>query len=364
MTEDLPFWIALNHVRGIGPTRFQRLLEAFGSAATAWCAPSGALREVVGEKLAKQIVAARAKIAPEKLYDSILQEGIQVIPLPDPRYPPLLRYVKRPPFLLYVEGNFSFPDWEKYLAIVGTRRPTPYGLKAARLFARELAREGWVIVSGLAIGIDGEAQRSVVEEGYPTIAVLGSGLRCVYPKAHLSLARNIVEKGGALVSEYPPLEGPRPEHFPLRNRIIAGLSLGVLVIEAPRKSGALITADFALEAGREVMAIPGPIFSPQSEGTNALIAQGAKLVQDVSDVLETFGLFPSRVGETSKSEGERVPLSATEEELLSFIDHTGVFVEELLERTGWGEGEFFQALLTLEVKGLVEELPGGRVARR
>ncbi len=362
MTGDIPFWVAWSHVKGIGPVRFRKLLETFGSAASAWCAPFRALREVLGERLAEQVVAARRAIVPERLCEFLCKETIRVIPFPDPQYPPLLRNMKYPPFLLYVEGDFSFPDHEKYLAIVGTRRPTPYGLKAARFFAQGLAREGWVVVSGLAIGIDGEAQRSVVEEGYPTIAVLGSGLRCVYPKAHLSLSREILGKGGALVSEYPPFEGPRPEYFPLRNRIIAGLSLGVLVIEAPGKSGALITADFALEAGREVLAVPGPIFSPQSEGTNALIAQGAKPVRRIADVLETFNLLPFQGAETL--EEVNVPLSTKEGELLALIDYTGVLKEELLERTGWDEGEFFQALLTLELKGLVQEVPGGRVARK
>lgn len=361
MTQDIPFWVALSHIRGIGPVRFRRLLEVFGDAATAWHAPSVALREVLGERLAEEVVAARGRIVPEELYGAIRKEGIAIIPFPDPRYPPLLRNTAYPPFLLYVEGNFDFQAHDRYLAIVGTRRPTPYGMKVARLFARELAREGWVIVSGLAVGIDGEAQRTVVEEGYPTVAVLGSGLRRVYPKAHLPLARDIVARGGVLVSEYPPWTEPRPEHFPLRNRIIAGLSLGVLVVEAPRKSGALITADYALEAGREVMAVPGPIFSPQSEGTNALIAQGAKPVQNPSEVLEAFGLFPSRSQEVPERD---VTLSSKEEILFSLIDYSGVLKEDLLAKTGWDEGEFFEVLLALELKGLVAELPGGRVARK
>lgn len=361
MRDDLPFWVAWSHIRGIGPVRFKKLLDTFGSAASAWSASFAALRDTLGEALAERVVTTRKDIVPEKLYESIVRCAIRVIPLYDPQYPPLLRNIPNPPFLLYILGNFAFHAHEKYLAIVGTRRPTPYGVKAARFFARSLAREGWVIVSGLALGIDGEAQRSVVEEGYPTVAVLGSGLQRVYPRAHLPLAREIVERGGALVSEYPPFEEPRPEHFPLRNRIIAGLSLGVLVIEAPRKSGALITADFALEAGREVMAVPGPIFSPQSEGTNALIAQGAKPVQRVADVLEVFGLSPAR---EDRPPEEKPPLSEQEEKLFSLIDHTGVLKEDLLAQTGWDEGAFFEILLSLELKGCVEELPGGRVVRK
>lgn len=363
MARDLPFWVAWSHVKGIGPVRFQRLLEAFGDAASAWDASFEELREVIGENLAQRVVTTRRDLNPENLYQSILREGIRIIPQDDEAYPPLLREIPHHPFLLYVEGDFSFPRYEQYIAIVGTRRPTPYGLKAARFFARGLAQEGWVVVSGLALGIDGEAQKSVVEEGYPTVAVLGSGLRRIYPSAHVPLAREILKKGGALVSEYPPSFGPRPEHFPLRNRIISGLSLGVLVVEAPRRSGSLITADLALEMGREVMAVPGPIFSPQSEGTNALIAQGAKPVQNIADVLEIFGFSLSE--RTGNTLGEAaIPLDGREQELLSLIDHVGVFKEELLEKTGWGEGDFFQVLLTLEMKGLVQEVPGGKVARR
>ncbi len=359
-TKELPFFVAFSHIKGIGPVRFRKLLDVFGSAFSAWSAPFLDLQEVLGEGLARQLVSFRERTDPEKLCSGIFQEGIRVITWEDEGYPPLLRTISYPPFLLYVEGDLSFLNYEFYVAVVGTRRPTPYGKRAARFFAQGLAQEGWIVVSGLALGIDGEAQRSVVEEGYPTVAVLGSGLRRVYPRAHLSLSREILKKGGAIVSEYPPFTEPRPEHFPLRNRIIAGLSLGVLVIEAPRESGALITADFALEGGREVMAVPGPIFSPQSEGANALIAQGARLVQSATDVLEAFGILKSGI----QPEEKKLPLSKEEEALLSLVDYIGVFKEELLEKTGWGEGEFFKVLLALEMKGLIEEIPGGKVARR
>ena len=221
--------------------------------------------------------------------ERIESKNFKVLTLRDDFYPSLLRNISNPPFLLYMWGDFDFNQLDLFISIVGTRRPTPYGRKIARILASELAKDKWVIVSGLALGIDGEAHSSVVREGGITVGVLGSGLEVIYPSSHRRLAEEIVDGGGAIISEYPPLCPPRPENFPPRNRIISGLTQGVVVVEAPKRSGALITADFALEQGREVMAVPGSIFSPQSEGANNLIAQGAKLIQNKEDILEALG---------------------------------------------------------------------------
>ncbi|MEN3186918.1 MAG: DNA-processing protein DprA [Atribacterota bacterium] len=357
--EELPFWIAFSHIRGIGPVRFQKLLQVFGSAKDAFHASEKSLEEVVGKGTANLILEARRTLQPEKLYEEVERENLHVLTMEDEGYPMLLKNIYRPPFLLYLKGNFDFSCFDRYLAIVGTRNPTPYGRKVARVLARELSAH-FVIVSGLALGIDGEVHRAVVQEEGITIGVLGNGLRRVYPATHFRLACEIVEKGGALLSEYPPSWEPRPENFPPRNRIISGLSQGVLVIEAPRKSGAMITASFALEEGREVMAVPGPVFSPQSEGTNALIARGAALVQSAQDVFEALGLmWQGKKGEASES----IELGEKETYLLSLIDYQGKFKEELLEETSWPEGEFFQILLSLEMKGLIQEMWGGKVVR-
>ncbi len=215
-------------------------------------------------------------------------------------------------------------------------------------------------MSGLALGIDGEAHSSVVREGGITVGVLGSGLEVIYPSSHRRLAEEIVDGGGAIISEYPPLCPPRPENFPPRNRIISGLTQGVVVVEAPKRSGALITADFALEQGREVMAVPGSIFSPQSEGANNLIAQGAKLIQNKEDILEALVFF-FRKGKKVLWRG----LAAfwRKGELFSFIDSSGVFKEELLQLTGWEEGKFFRVLLSLNYKDWCRSHSGGKIFR-
>ncbi len=359
--EEKIFWVAFNHIMGIGPIRFQKLLNVFGDAQTAWRAGVKELSGAIGTSTAQKIEEEKKKIEPEKLWKEIEKKNFKVLTWRDDFYPPLLRHISNPPFLLYMWGDFDFRQFNLFISIVGTRRPTPYGRKAAKILASELAEEGWVVVSGLALGIDGEAHSSVVREGGITVGVLGSGLEVIYPSSHQRLAEEIVEGGGAIISEYPPLFPPRPENFPPRNRIISGLAQGVVVVEAPRRSGALITADFALEQGREVMAVPGPIFSPQSEGTNNLIAQGAALIQSKKDVLEALGFSPDKV---KKSSGESIlPSGEEEKELFSFIDSSGIFKEELIQLIDWEEGKFFRVLLSLELQGLVQELPGGKIFR-
>jgi len=358
--EEKDFWIAFNHVMGIGPTRFQKLLNTFGDAQTAWRAGVKELSEVIGPGIAQKVEEERKKIEPEKLREKIEGKNFKILTLQDDDYPPLLRHISNPPFLLYMWGNLDFRQFDFFISIVGTRRPTPYGRKVTRILASDLAKENWVVVSGLALGIDGEAHSSVVQEEGITVGVLGSGLEVIYPSSHRKLAGEIVEKGGAIISEYPPPCPPRPENFPPRNRIISGLTQGVVVVEAPQHSGALITADFALEQGREVMAIPGSIFSPQSEGTNNLIAQGAKLVQNKGDILETLGFSPGKIRNSGRGDSH---LQGDEKELFSFIDSSGIFKEELLQLTGWEEGKFFRVLLSLELQRLVQELPGGKIFR-
>ncbi|MDK2897257.1 MAG: processing protein [Candidatus Atribacteria bacterium] len=362
--EDKPFWVAFSHLSGIGPIRFAKILGFFGSAQTAWFAPEKDLSNCLGPNLAQKIVNQRKDIHPPSLYQRIIEQGIKVLTLEEESYPYLLQNIHHPPFLIYQRGDFDFRNHDRYVAMVGTRRVSPYGRNVSLKLARELAKEKVIVVSGLANGVDGFCHQGIIDEGGITLAVLGSGLNHIYPPNHLQMAQDIVSLGGGLISEYPPAFPPRREYFPIRNRIISGLSQALIVVEAPRKSGALITANFALEQGREVMAVPGPIFSPVSQGSNALIRQGASLVQSGVDVLEGLGFFSQCLSSPKTDQiGADLNLTSREKILLELVDFSGVTKEELLERTGWEEGEFYKILLNLELKGLVQEIAGGGVIR-
>ncbi|MDI3525440.1 MAG: processing protein [Candidatus Atribacteria bacterium] len=353
-------WVAFSHVKGIGPSRFQKLLSHFGSACNAWSASEKEMLLVLGERLTYEINQQKKKLQPEKLYREIVAREIQVLTLEDHNlYPPLLREISNSPYVLYCKGDFYFQDFKHFLAVIGTRKPTPYGLRAAHILSRSAAEKGIVIVSGLATGIDGEAHRGAIDADAPTIGVLGSGFDHLYPRIHKKLAQEILEKGGLLVSEYPPSTKPSKESFPQRNRIISGLSHGVLVVEAPIKSGTMITVDFALEQGREVLAVPGPIFSRTCEGSNLLIAQGAYPVVSVKSIYDFFQL-PL---ETATREEHLEPASLAEENLLQLIPFDGIHKEELLLQSKLEESTFYKVLLALEIKGLIGESADGRLFR-
>ncbi|HSV32363.1 MAG TPA: DNA-processing protein DprA [Atribacteraceae bacterium] len=361
--NDLPYWVAFTRIRGIGPVRFRRLKEVFGSAHAAWEAPEKELGEVLGDRLAAVLSRERRKIDPERVLSDLHQRGIDILINGSGHFPTLLNIIPQPPCLLYVKGDLSCLNTYLPLAVVGTRRPTPYGRKIAFDFCRILAEKEMVVVSGMASGIDGEAHRGALASGGKTVAVLGTGINVVYPAAHVRLAEAIVKGGGAIVSEYPPDTGPRRENFPVRNRLISGMSRGVLVVEAPMRSGALITADFALEQGREVMAVPGPVTSRQSEGTNRLIAQGALCVLNVEDVRAALGR-PEQAFLARAEPAEGIELSPEEMNILSRIEYTGTSKGELLEKSGLGGGTFFRILIELELQGLIREEPGGVLYKR
>ncbi len=302
------------------------------------------------------------KVADRSLYEKTVEalreaerQGWKVLLFNQESYPELLLHTSHPPLALFVWGEpeiLSRPS----VAIVGTRRASEYGRKYAKEFAAALAEAGLVVVSGLAAGIDTWAHRGALEKG-KTVAVLGSGLKRIYPSFNRSLAAEIA-LSGAVITEFFPDDPPEKYHFPLRNRIIAGLCRATLVIEAGRKSGALITARFAVDYGRDVMALPGPVGKATSEGCNLLIQQGAKLVMGVEDVLEEYSLLPFQ-------KPERKKISEEEEFLLKFIPFDrSVDVESLSEATGLGADRLFPLLLGLEMKGLVEQISGWRYIRR
>ncbi len=279
--------------------------------------------------------------------------GISVVFFEDPEYPEALRHIKDPPAFLYVKGRLL--GSRATVALVGSRKATPYGLKIAFEWGRKLAEAGLGVVSGLALGIDAEAHRgALTAKGY-TVAVLGSGLNFVYPYQNRPLASKIVAQGGALISEFPLNSKPERWHFPIRNRVIAGMCKGVVVVEASSKSGSLITAAIAAEEGREVFAVPGSIFSPNSEGIHRLIKEGAYPVTSPEEVLEVLGIE----SKDSESKPEEDALSEVEERVLELVPFYPVHFDELLERSKVSVSELSETLLNLEVKGRVVCLPGG-----
>ncbi|HFC98638.1 MAG TPA: DNA-protecting protein DprA [Thermosulfurimonas dismutans] len=296
----------------------------------------------------------RSEVAPEEILrlgrdevKRVRDRGYRLVFYPDREYPEALRKIPDPPAFLYVRGRVYGDLWG--LGVVGARKASPYGLKLAREWSREVAARGTAIISGLALGVDAEAHKAALSAGGYTVAVLGSGLDVVYPSSHRRLAEDIVAAGGALVSEFPL--GSRPErwHFPRRNRIIAGLSRAVLVVEAAEKSGALITARLAAEMGREVLAVPGSVFSPQSRGTNELLKQGAWPATEISDVLEALGLEKIPVQE---------PPPQPEDPLLACIPYYPKHFDEIMIESGLEMPDLAARLLELELAGFIQSLPG------
>ena len=277
--------------------------------------------------------------------------GVQVLTWEDPDYPRRLRHIYNPPPVLYVKGTLT-PQDEWAVAVVGTRRPTAYGREAARVLAAGLARHHVTVVSGLAVGIDAEAHRAALEAGGRTIAVLGSGFRHLYPARHRDLARRITQQG-AVISEYPLDVRPEPANFPPRNRIISGLSLGVVVVEAGKTSGALITARFAAEQGREVFAVPGPIFNRPSEGPNRLIQEGAIPVTSVDDILEALDLTQLAEHQEARL---TIPTSDLEDRILACLREAPLHVDEIVRQTHLDASQVMSTLTLMELKGLVRQV--------
>ena len=348
-------WVGLNALPSLTPGRLRRLLSALGGPVEAWQAARGDLARVLGEEPAAMLDRERAGFSPEKELELAERLGAKVLTWDDPGFPPSLREIPEPPPVLYLMGELGEEDLAG-IAIVGTRRCTSYGRLVARSLARELAARGVTVISGLAPGIDRAAHQGALEAGR-TVAVLGTGLARPYPAGSEELMKEIAASG-AVLSEFP-LEQPGSRWtFPRRNRLIAGLSLGVVVVEAPARSGALITADYALEQGKEVFAVPGPITSEASAGSNRLIQEGAKLVTSADDVLAEFPewiLSPSTEGE-----GGDLDLDADARAVYDLLGLEPLGISELGERTGLSHARLSQILVELELAGLIQDLGGRR----
>lgn len=347
-------WILLSKLSCLKNREINRLLEEFGSLEGILSTPLEKLSQV--SKIDKKILEVIKKKVPELSlqddYKLMRKLGVKLVSFDDPCYPSNLKNIYDPPFLLYVRGDLKKDD-ERAVAVVGTRRPTNYGKIAARKLARELAKEGITVVSGMARGIDTIAHEGALEEGGRTIAVLGCGVDVVYPPENKSLMEDIIKKG-AVISEFPLKTKPLAYNFPQRNRIISGLSKGVLVVEAPLKSGAMITVDFALEQGREVFAVPGMITNPYSKGTNRLIKEGAKIVEDVSDIIEEIGFSPLKKDTFLVD----LQLSFEEKIVLEKLSLGPVHIDDVVEKTQFPVAKVADILMRLQIKGMVRELPG------
>lgn len=352
INTDLPYWVALNHIGGIGPVTFKQLLEKFGTAKAVWEAKETKLQAAVSPALLPAILQAKSQITPITLITQITQSGITPIPLTDPDYPPLLKEIYDPPPVLYMRGALR-PEDQRAIAVIGTRKMTTYGHIATELLVKELVTEGFTIVSGLARGIDATAHMQAVANGGRTIAVLGGGLWHLYPPEHTKLAEQIMAGHGAVISEFPPALPAIPGNFPARNRIIAGLSYGVLVTEAAEKSGTMITVAEALDQGREVFAVPGPITSSLSVGTMNLIKQGATLVTSVHDILQQLNLAPEASG-TAKFIAEAA--NPAEALVLAILAVQPIHINDIVRSSKLPSQEVLTTLTLMELSGKVKRV--------
>jgi DNA processing protein len=354
MKNETKYWIGFNLVKGIGPVRLEKLLGYFGDIQTAWDARPCHL-EVAGlsKTLQERMLEIRNTVSLDKLVQKIQAQNIRVLTWDDPAYPERLRQIDQSPFVIFLKGELIPADtWA--VGIVGTRKYSPYGHQVTEDLSHTLARNGITIISGLARGVDGIAHQSALDAGGRTIAVLGSGLDIVYPPEHRSLAEQIT-RNGAVLSDYPLSTPPEGSNFPPRNRIISGLSRAVIVIEAGEKSGALITATYAAEQGKEVFAVPGRITSPMSKGTNLLIKQGAHPLIDPQDVLDLLNMS---LASEQKIVQKVLPNSPEEALLYQVVGDEPLHVDEISLQVKLPIEEVTSTLALMELKGMVRKIFG------
>ncbi len=361
MEEEKQYWVAFSVFPGVGPVRFKLLLNYFGSAKKAWEASVSELKTIkLGEKLSEEFAHFRKTFDVSTYLTELKENKTTVVTLAEENYPKLLAQIPDAPFVLYVKGKKGKEplNLDRTIGVVGTRKITPYGKEVTARLVEGLVSYGFTIISGMAYGVDAVAHQTALDSGGNTIAVLGCGIDIIAPPSNARLYRDIAEGGhGAIVSEMPLGVRPNKGLFPARNRIIAGLSLGVVVTEGADDSGALITARNAGEQGREVFAVPGPITSPYSRGPAKLLKHGAKLVENVEDILEELNLSNLNHGSNST---RKHPTGETEEEqkILACLSDRRVHIDELVQATGLNTSDVSATLTVLEIKGVVKDYGG------
>ena len=345
------YWVAFNTVKGIGAVRLRFLLDHFGDLEMAWHAPSDAYRAAgISQKIVEKIQQRKDTLDVEAYWKKVIEAGIKVLTWDDDDYPNRLRTIDQPPPVLYTRGKLTFED-EWAVSIVGTRRVTAYGRRVTEELAGFLARNGITIVSGLARGVDTVAHRAALDNGGRSIAVLGCGVDTIYPPENRKLAEDLM-KAGCMISDYAPGVPPDSRNFPPRNRIIAGMGLATVVVEAGKRSGALITANFAVEQGREVFAVPGPIYAPQSKGTNALIQQGAQPYLSSEELLELLNI---EMIDEQKAVRTSFEIEPFEREILKLIANEPLHIDEICVQSKENVDKISATLVIMELKGLVQQ---------
>jgi len=352
--DSRAYWVGASLVKGIGAVRLQGLLDFFGDLESAWNAPIDGLKSAgLPLRVAENFIRVRSGVDLEKYYESILRKGIQVFIWEDEEYPHHLKQINQPPPVLYVRGTLTGAD-EVAVGVVGTRNVTVYGRQVTEELATCLGHHGVTLVSGLARGVDGVAHDACLKAGGRTLAVMGCGVDIIYPPEHRALAERILDSG-ALISDYAPGTHPDSANFPPRNRIISGLSIATVVVEAGETSGALITATFAAEQGRDVFAVPGGIFAPQSKGTNRLIRDGARPLLKVDEVLEALQIDQAHEHRQLRL---ALPADETEARLLNILSDQPTHIDEIGALAGLPIVEVSATLAMMELKGMVKQVGG------
>lgn len=360
--NEKKYWVALAHCEALLPLHWKRLLAVFPNVEALWHASALHLENAgLTSRVATEVVAIRNGVDPDRAMERMEQNGIRAITIQDESYPALLKEIADPPYVLFVEGTLLPEEPVGALGVVGTRKISSYGKSVLPPIVTECVRAGLTIVSGLALGIDGVAHETTIAEGGRTIAVIGSGSdrKTIYPWQHRPLADRIIASGGAIISEYPPFTPPNQYHFPARNRIISGLSLGTLVCEAPEKSGALITAFAALDQNRDVFVIPGPIHHPNTFGIHELLKRGAIPVAHARDILETLPITPlaptSHERTTSLIVKKRTP---AEDRIITVLTGETLHIDEIVRRADLTAAVVMSTLVLMEMHGAIRNVGG------